>query len=125
MERLTEKGNYSTYIRKNHVTVNDVEQRLGEYEDLEEQGLLLRLPRKIGNAVYEVIDYLDCKYDYNCPLSFSQGAYDCENGLHCRHEYKKYFVSEAKFNHHMIDEIGKTVFLTKEEAEKKLKELTK
>ena len=123
MERLTEKGNYSTYIRKNHVTVNDVEQRLGEYEDLEEQGLLLKLPCKIGNAVYEVIDYLDCKYDYNCPLSFSQGAYDCENGLHCRHEYKKYFVNEAKFNHHMIDKIGETVFLTKEEAEQKLKEL--
>ena len=124
MERLTEKGNYSTYIRKNHVTVNDVEQRLGEYEDLEEQGLLLRLPVKEGSMVY-VVDYtFNCKHRYECPLYFSD-KYKCEEDIRCEHEYKEYRVREARFNHRMIEKIGEIVFLTKEEAEKKLKELTK
>jgi len=39
----------------------------------------------------------------------------------CQHEYKKYFVREAKFNHMMLEKIGKTVFLTREEAEQALK----
>lgn len=34
MERLTEKGNYSDYVRKLNVTANQVEEKLGRYEDL-------------------------------------------------------------------------------------------
>ena len=97
MERLTEKGNYSTYTRKNHVTVNDVEQRLGEYEYLEEEGLLLRLPCKIGADVY---------YIFGIPSKMQ-----CE-------------IESCAFELSDINNIGKRLFLTREEAEQKLKELT-
>lgn len=105
MERLTEKGNYSTYTRKNHVTVNDVEQRLGEYEDLEEQGLLLHLPCKIGTTVYHVVK------------SLSYGEVGDKPEVNYR-------ISEVNFNLFMFNFIGESIFLTKEEAEQKLKELT-
>jgi hypothetical protein len=49
--------------------------------------------------------------------------YKCEEDIQCEHTYKEYRVKEAKFNYHMIDKIGVTVFLTKEEAEQKLAEM--
>ena len=94
--------------------------RLAQYEEAEEQGLLLRLPVAEGSAVYTVKDYLDCEYGYNCPLGYAEGKNNCEKGFCCEHEYKKYFMNETKFNHMMLDKIGKTVFLTKEEAEQEL-----
>ena len=84
--------------------------KLKEYEDLEEQGLLMRLPCKIGASVYMVAQ--DCGGD---TLDCRRG--DCEG---CPYLYS--FVEENSFDSYMCDDIGKTVFLTKEEAEKKLKE---
>ena len=43
MERLTNTG---TKEAKESVTIREVIYKLAEYEDLEEQGLLLRLPCK-------------------------------------------------------------------------------
>ena len=82
-----------------------------EYEDLEEQGLLLRLPCKVGTSVYMVEQ--DCGGD---TLDCMRG--DCEG---CPYLYS--FVEENKFEVYMCDEIGKTVFLAKAEAEQKLKEM--
>ena len=84
--------------------------KLARYEDLEEQGLLMRLPCKIGASVYMVAQ--DCGGD---TLDCRRG--DCEG---CPYLYS--FVEENSFDSYMCDDIGKTVFLTKEEAEKKLKE---
>ena len=70
MERLTERfsngqaavygcGNNCKYDYKycnNHLedcpTINEIYEKLASYEDLEEQGLLLRLPCKCGDTVY-------------------------------------------------------------------------
>ena len=76
-------------------------QKLGEYEDLEEQGLLIKLPCKIGASVYEICT---------------------DAGWHRVDDLIKYHIEKVKFNFEHIDEIGKTVFLTREEAEKALKE---
>ena len=90
-------------------------------EDLEEQGLLLWLPVAEGSTVY-VLDYaFECKLEYKCPLSFDK--YKCEEDIRCEHECKVYHVREAKFNHMMLNVIGKTVFLTKEEAEQALEKM--
>lgn len=86
-------------------------EKLAEYEDLEEKGLLLRLPCKIGTSVYMVAQ--DCGGD---ALYCRRG--DCEG---CPDLYE--FVEENKFEAYMCDEIGKTVFLTKAEAEQKLEEM--
>ena len=127
MERLTKRNEADTayYYPKcfekcdgfgasekcnNCVLVYDVCEKLGDYEDLEEQGLLMRLPCKIGASVYMVAQ--DCGGD---TLDCRRG--DCEG---CPYLYS--FVEENSFDSYMCDDIGKTVFLTKEEAEKKLKE---
>lgn len=77
--------------------------KLAEYEDLEEQGLLVKLPCKPGSTVYS-IHYL--------PLSKKSVIAEVEN-------VDLFFlllsVAENRF--------GKTVFLTQSEAEKKLREL--
>ena len=89
----------------------DLRERLKEYEDLEEQGLLLRLPCKLGTSVYMVAQ--DCGGD---TLDCMRG--DCEG---CPYLYS--FVEENTFEVYLCDEVGKTVFLTQEEAEQKLKKM--
>lgn len=74
---------------------------LGEYEDLEEQGLLLRLPCKVGDTVYSVRTY---------------GRSDITKKVMWR-------IEEIPFMLVWLDDIGKTVFLTKKEAEAKLREM--
>lgn len=108
---------------KTHCYDNNIYNRLREYEIAEEQGLLLRLPCKVGSTVYTVKYYFDCKFDYNCPLGYAEGKNNCDKGLSCEHEYKKFFVGEKIFDASMTDDIGKTVFLTKEEAEQALKQM--
>ena len=119
MERLTQiNGNNEVYciVDDKKITVDNIDmlkicQRLKLYEDLEEQGLLLRLPCKVGTSVYMVAQ--DCGGD---TLDCMRG--DCEG---CPYLYS--FVEENKFETYMCDDIGKTVFLTQEEAEQKLKEM--
>jgi hypothetical protein len=76
-------------------------EKLATYEDLEEQGLLIKLPCKVGTPVYEICT---------------------DAGWHRVDELIKYHIEKVKFNFEHIDEIGKTVFLTREEAEKALEE---
>ena len=71
-------------------------EQLKEYKQLEEQGILIKLPCKVGDSIYSVI----------------------EDGL---------TIVELKFSLNFYvrrkNDFGKTVFLTKSEAEAKLKEL--
>ena len=77
----------------------DVVGKLADYEDAEEQGLLLRLPCKVGDKVWGIIRYFF--RDKN------QSPYE---------------IYECKFDLSMLREIGKTVFLKREEAEAALAE---
>lgn len=97
--------------------------KLAAYEDAEEHGLPLWLPCEVGAAVFEIVELLECKYDYECPFD----VYDvnkCEDpdGT-CENEYTSHVVIEKKFDISMLDKIGKNVFLEKEDAENKLKEM--
>ena len=85
--------------------------KLSIYEDLEEQGLLFRLPCKVKTPVYMVAT--DCGGD---TLDCRRG--ECEG---CAHLYS--FVEENAFDTYMVDDVGKTVFLTKEEAEAALEKM--
>nr|DAT33290.1 MAG TPA: hypothetical protein [Caudoviricetes sp.] len=76
--------------------------RLAKFEDLEEQGLLVRLPCKVGDTVYKLW-YYDGK-----PYKIQQHVIRTLSELLGIMESKKF---------------GKSVFLTSEEAEKKLEEL--
>ena len=72
MKRLTFDGNFcdiamcqetpgSSFCEDGYCTQRKVWDRLKQYEDMEEQGLLVRLTCKVGDRVYQVIP------DYTAP----------------------------------------------------------
>lgn len=122
MERLTVKWTDKVYDALDPVDILDNEYsktnynklltKLGEYEDLEEQGLLLRLPCKVGDTVYSIAN--DGKI---YPVKATREVRIVNGVLHIICESCRYSDLVS------YDDIGKTVFLTQAEAEAKLKEL--
>lgn len=74
----------------------DLRETLKHYEDLEEQEKLLKLPCKIGHRVYMIYQF------------FGECAWK---------------IDEHEVRLEDLENIGKTVFLTREEAEKALKKM--
>lgn len=116
----------------------DVMNALADYEDLEEQGLLLKLPckeaySKSGGTVYfifedEIAECVHCGLEI-CPVSgegFISLAAD-EDIFPYRNPDPERDLDPTDWCTSGIDvnmnEIGKTLFFTREEAEKKLKEM--
>ena len=87
-------------------------EKLAEYEDLDEQGLLLRLPCKVGDMVYSISN--DGKI---YPVKATREVRIVNGVLHIICESCRYSDLVS------YDDIGKTVFLTQAEAEQKLKEM--
>lgn len=136
MERLTERikrlqkddlivytnGKYEDTIPA-EMTNDDIRavlKKLAAYEDLEEQGLFVRLPCKVGTEVFVIFPginhYTKCqikKIEIK-PNIFKKICYFIEPVVR-RGQYLKYFNNE----------FGETIFLTREEAEKKLEEMKK
>ena len=110
MERLTERDSYGDVYVKQHDYVTASE-KLCEYEDAEEQGLLLRLPCKVGTTVYNITWWDDVTEKVKV------GGKTFYRTVH------KHKVSKSTFSLLDIYDFGKTVFLTKAEAEQKLKEM--
>ena len=90
--------------------------KLAEYEDLEERGLLLRLPCKVGDTVYAI------GFNNNKPIIYESVVL---NILITEKEIVfNVKVDEFKINSQLKQSMfGKTVFLTQAEAEQKLKEM--
>ena len=86
-------------------------EKLADYEDAEEQGLLLRLPLPIGTTVYNT-NWWDCVQE--------KVKVDGKTFYRTVHKHK---VSKSTFSLLDVKNFGKTVFLTKAEAEQKLKEM--
>lgn len=102
-------------------TVKAMVEKLAEYEDLEEQGRLLRLPCKLGDTIYAIIpSFSEMRYII---VDYEVVYYTCnssgEQYLSCvrRNNEERYSYGIS------VKDIGNTVFLTREEAEDKLKEL--
>lgn len=118
MERLTERmenapdGESNVWV-KNHDYIKASE-KLAEYEDLEEQGLLVRLPCKVGDTVYvptrnfiselRIVMISVDMHDTYFRWMLNSGIYPNLDGF-------------------SGNKLGKAVFLTREEAEKKLEEI--
>ena len=103
--------------------ISDVCKKLAEYEQLEEQGLLLRLPCKAGDTVWDIDTGRPEPYKIT---AFSYGCHDLlEFG--CDDEITFYYTGCDRpiAGAFLLSEIGKTVFLTREEAVKKLEEMKK
>ena len=98
-------------------------QELKEYRDLEEKGLLLKLPCKVGTVAY-LIDHNSIRMErkpFKCIIDeFTVDKYnDCYAVLNGAEN----FYMMRRFRAINIKQFGETIFLTKEDAEKKLKEL--
>lgn len=135
MERLTNRDYgenscavYTSYCDACHNSdchcglVEDMIEKLADYEDLEEQGRLIKLPCKVGDTVY-VNGVLGCgeaerhrviRVDYHSTLGTGRNEFYIE-ALLCADPDSSIAFYDKQF--------GKTVFLTKAEAEAKLKEL--
>ena len=95
-------------------------QELKEYRDLEEQGLLLKLPCKIGDTVYQLINSHIYEYKViGICFDIFQNKWMYEVAYQIGLEWFKTMCDFDAFGK------SKTVFLTKEEAEKALKRLEK
>ena len=90
--------------------IRKVLRKLAEYEDLDEQGLLLRLPCKVGDRLYKI------DYEYLGNI--------ISDTVHSIHILRNTVYLEMKYWHDIsLSEVGKTTFLTQAEAEQKLKEM--
>lgn len=88
----------------------DAMNALADYEDLEEQGLLVRLPCKVGDSVFIIVGKDVSK----------QGIRKIEisdNGIIFKTNRQKRIFNVSEFE--------KSVFLTREEAVNKLEEMKK
>lgn len=133
MERLTttsDKGGVAftfnldiTCDKSEIMKILKLAEKLKEYEDLEEQGKLLKLPCAVGDTVWDIDFGRPCSYEVT---GFSFGSLNDDDW-----EEK---VLEQVMVHYTnssgsitgtfaASEIGKTVFLTKESAEAAVKEL--
>ena len=126
MERLTKTYSDGTHGAADNLPCGEnsyaykglLLEALGKYEDLEEHGRLLRLPCKVGDTVY-VIHYIDRRY------------------VICSHVISKFVIMPYRFPRVQIyfekengfitsdfeGQVNENLFLTKEEAEAKLKEI--
>ena len=110
MERLTDSNKEIPTLVDNAEYWLKVYFKLKEYEDLEEQGRLVILPCKVGDTLYRLVPNLYREY---VEIKIAQFVIN-KNGI--------YFITDKGVSW-SVDKIGKTVFLTKSEAEQKLKEM--
>lgn len=129
MERLTEDSvTGETYIKQcasscpydgdfcgtdECPVLNAVADKLGEYERAEEQGLLVRLPVEIGTELFQ-----PCADRKSIIRSIVINNTITDDDI-----YIGIVDERGNERHYSKKSIGKTVFLTREEAEKKLEEM--
>lgn len=124
MERLTNR----TKEAKSNVTIKEICDKLADYENLEEQGMLVKLPCKIGDDVWFVPSHTNYKlnilnhhreenkicHQKVVRITFSRNGWylECDKDL------------EYATDHILADKMYKeTWFLTKSEAESRLEKL--
>lgn len=120
MERFTRKIadniydiDTNTYEKHTVLISTDCLSKLGEYEDLEEDGRLIRLPCKVGDKVW--IPFIDGDIAGLRVQSVTIGP----TGKVILN------LNDYPLNTVWGDEIGKTIYLSKEEAEKHLTDESK
>ena len=128
-EKFDSNDSVENYMKANCMKCAEQHEKLAEwleelksYKDLEEQGLFVRLPCKVGDTVWD--------NDFGYPESYEIKAFSygyCDSYVEPDIEDQIIFYYEnysgSITGAFPMSEIGKTVFLTREDAERKLKEL--
>lgn len=103
--------------------------RIGDLADYLLANGVVVPPCKVGDTVYEIeksclrcMHFVDGDYSNfcECTLDDSKLMFECDFDKECCYD-----IVPKRFDFGMIERIGKTVFLTKEEAEKALAEKNK
>ena len=139
MERLTDKNDVGSYFYPkcfekcdglgasskcdNCEIMTSVCEKLGKYEDLEEQGRLISLPCKAGDTVWQImvvgVQGKNIKYGiFKAVVTTISVDYQMNFLLSTITEDEERYRNEVTYT-----AIGETMFFTKSEAEAKLKEL--
>jgi hypothetical protein len=127
MERLTESNPswiddelWERACEPDCEEIDAVYRKLKDYEDLEEQGRLIKLPCKVGDVVYFA------HHDRVISSEVLSAKYHAEAENHGVFIRERLTIDvEGVYAEIDFGDIGKTVFLTKSEAEEKLKEMEK
>lgn len=103
------------------IDLKDLHDHISELLELEEQGLLIKLPCKVGDSVYFIMKEFDiAKESWKRNID----EYIVTEIRGNKYNPLWFMASSEKYTH--IDfhptQIGKTVFLTRQEAEKALEE---
>ena len=130
MERLTESNPswiddelWERACEPDCEEIDAVYRKLKEYEDLEEQGRLIKLPCKVGDTIWDNDCGRPCSYTITA-FSFGEcEEYICEPVTTKKAVFYYANSSGSITGSFAESEIGKSVFLNKSEAEAKLKEL--
>lgn len=144
MKRLTEKNESPCTCCggigscRTDCSYKQIYDRLAEYEDAEEQGLLIRLPCKVGDTVYwlnynrsacKTCDLFSSFYGVDCMCDKHYELYPEINSVYDDEHCPKHFIEIVKWKTDLgwivehLNDFGKTVFLTREGAEKALEAL--
>ena len=123
MAKREESRKYSLLI-ESAPTYEEIYKKLTEYENLEEQGLLLRLPCKVGDTVWCIFE----KKVYKAiarKVTNVKGLKDYELvKIEAEFDIIDPFYSDGRLRKcGVYQNYLETVFLTKEEAEQKLAEM--
>ena len=90
-------------------------EKLKEYEDLEERGFISKLPAKVGDTVYSYCsEFGVLQYEVNAIIIDEKIMFICRAYSKCIRDYQGECLDEIE---PYISDFGKTVFLTREEAE--------
>ena len=136
MERLTDKNADGNYFypkcfekcdglgasRKcdNCEITTSICEKLGKYEDLDEQGRLVKLPCKIGDVIYRVNA---CAKEPVIKMRVLQVNYKQLREDRIIIRIDAINDNDMGESCYLLEDFGKNVFITKYEAEAKLKEL--
>lgn len=124
------------YAKSNNIDLNtggndfqDIIDKLSEYEIAEDEGRLVVLPCKVGETVWVITHPFNVFDDFDFYEEAQDEIYESyissitfyENS----NQYRIYAKETKQFikSYFMESDFGKTVFLTREEAEKALKEM--
>ena len=127
MKRLTEKDFVFSerYIKSNidSWSIAQCLRKLQTYENAEEEGLLMKLPCKVGDVVY-LTNHIICetrKIPLKCVVD--EFIFDKDNRCYAVLSGAMSFYAMRRFEAIDVNKFGLTVFLTKEEAEQALAEM--
>lgn len=133
MERLTHRG---TKEAKSNVTIREVTDRLAEYENKIEDGLMVMFPIPLKGRIYDIgtqCNKSECEeYDDYCWRGCKKvNTWIVHEMAVSGYEYREDGIvitgvdasCDSYVRDYHIEDIGRCVFLTPEEADSKLQEI--